>query len=66
MKSVWSSLNRLWCQAIHPDPMWPVNGQYRCPQCLRVYQVPWEERREQRAFEPARKLKHAPVPVIVE
>jgi len=21
--------------------MWPVNGQYRCPECLRTYPVPW-------------------------
>jgi hypothetical protein len=21
--------------------MWPVNGYYRCPDCLRTYRVPW-------------------------
>lgn len=37
-----SSLSRSWCQAMHPSPMWPVNGQYRCPTCMRVYPVAWE------------------------
>jgi hypothetical protein len=26
---------------MHPDPMWPINGTYRCPKCLRVYPVRW-------------------------
>ena len=43
MKAFWNSFSNLWCQTMHPDPMWPVNGQYRCPSCLRVYSVPWEE-----------------------
>lgn len=43
MKSVFSSLSRFWCQAMHPSPMWPVNGQYRCPACMRTYRVPWED-----------------------
>jgi hypothetical protein len=33
---------RLWCRAMHPDPMWPIHGCYRCPSCLRTYPVPWE------------------------
>ncbi len=37
-----AGLSRMWCQAMHPSPMWPVNGQYRCPECLRVYPVAWE------------------------
>jgi len=24
--------------------MWPVNGYYICPACLRTHPVPWEER----------------------
>ncbi|MDX2153787.1 MAG: hypothetical protein SFV54_23800 [Bryobacteraceae bacterium] len=77
MKTAWSSLNRMWCQLMHPSPMWPVNGQYRCPECMRVYQVPWEERapgvklRElerpaPQAFEHPRTLKHAPIPVTAD
>jgi len=30
-----------WCYRMHPDPMWPVSGKYRCPKCLRVRPVPW-------------------------
>ncbi len=33
---------RAWCKAMHPDPMWPVGGFYRCPECLRQYPVQWE------------------------
>jgi hypothetical protein len=34
-------LARQWCRVTHKDPMWPVNGRYRCPECLRTYEVPW-------------------------
>lgn len=33
---------RAWCKMMHRDPMWPVAGYYRCPDCLRQYPVPWE------------------------
>lgn len=36
-------VGRAWCRLTHPDPMWPVKGQYRCPECLRTYDVPWEK-----------------------
>jgi hypothetical protein len=32
---------RRWCKALHPDPMWPVNGRYLCPKCYRTYSIPW-------------------------
>jgi len=34
----------LWCRLIHPAPMWPVHGYYRCSACRRQYPVPWEGR----------------------
>ena len=37
----WSRLTNLWCSLMHPDPMWPINGHYRCPKCKRLYLVPW-------------------------
>lgn len=43
MKRSWSILSNLWCYTMHPAPMWPVNGYYRCPQCQREYPVPWEK-----------------------
>ena len=30
-----------WCHFAHSEPMWPVNGEYRCPSCLRTYKIPW-------------------------
>jgi len=41
-KTFWSSVADLWCHLIHPDPMWPVHGFYRCPACHRQYAVAWE------------------------
>jgi hypothetical protein len=43
--SLSEQFSRLWCRAFHPQPMWPVNGYYRCPECLRAYPVPWANRR---------------------
>ena len=34
---------RTWCRLTHPAPMWPVNGHYRCPECLRSFEVPWAD-----------------------
>jgi hypothetical protein len=31
-----------WCQIMHPDPMWPVNGEYQCRVCQRKFPVAWE------------------------
>jgi hypothetical protein len=44
MKVLGSRLTDLWCRLMHPSPMWPVNGHYRCSVCLRSYPVPWEKR----------------------
>lgn len=44
---------RAWCRVMHPDPMWPVAGFYRCPSCLRQYPVQWELP-ELSAYAPAR------------
>ncbi len=42
MKRLWEFVRDAWCYVMHPDPMWPVNGTYRCPTCQRLYPVPWE------------------------
>jgi hypothetical protein len=34
---------RVWCRTMHRRPMWPIHGQYTCPQCLQQYVVAWEE-----------------------
>ena len=41
-KTFWSRAADLWCRLMHPDPMWPIHGYYRCPACLREHRVPWE------------------------
>jgi hypothetical protein len=33
----------IWCQIMHPAPMWPRHGHYQCPKCRRLYKVPWEQ-----------------------
>ena len=38
-----SAVGSSWCQLMHPDPMWPVNGEYQCRVCLRKYPVAWEQ-----------------------
>ncbi len=43
MNTLWPKLTNLWCKAMHPAPMWPINGHYVCPRCLRSYPVPWEQ-----------------------
>ncbi len=48
MKKAWHFLTDVWCYVAHPDPMWPVHGQYRCPSCHRLYPVPWERGSESR------------------
>ncbi len=30
-----------WCELMHDDIMWPVEGRYRCKTCLREYKVSW-------------------------
>lgn len=41
MLPLWERVSRVWCRAFHRPPMWPVNGHYRCPDCLRTYPVTW-------------------------
>jgi len=42
VSSLVSSVGSSWCQLMHPDPMWPVNGHYQCRVCLRKFPVSWE------------------------
>lgn len=64
MLSVWSRLQALWCQAVHPAPMWPVKGRYQCPTCFRSYRVPWESDRScaSVAGTAPRRIREAAVP----
>jgi len=41
MESFYREAAEHWCHFAHSETMWPVNGEYRCPTCLRTYKVPW-------------------------
>lgn len=58
---LWEKAATTWCRVMHPAPMWPVNGQYRCPECLRTYAVPWEEQRK-----PVHSVTQLPVRVTAQ
>jgi hypothetical protein len=38
---VLENLSERWCYLTHPDPMWPIHGQYTCPKCFRTRVVNW-------------------------
>lgn len=54
ISSIGTSIGEFWCQVMHPDPMWPVQGRYRCPSCHRSYSVPWEQKAVDPAQHPAK------------
>lgn len=67
IRSFTDSIARRWCKIAHADPMWPVGGKYRCPDCQRVYSVSWEakpvsKRRKQSAS--GRQLPRAPLTIL--
>ena len=49
ISSLSSTVGEAWCQFMHPDPMWPVKGEYQCRTCFRKYPVSWEAQPEQTA-----------------
>ncbi len=59
MVPFWSAIQKNWCYIMHPDPMWPVNGVYRCPKCLNEYPVAWEQGMK-RSPKPATVFSEAP------
>lgn len=62
-----TSLRRLaefWCKTVHPSPMWPINGHYRCRTCLREYPVAWElDSKRTDAPQTHARLPFAPAPL---
>ncbi len=47
VSSVVNAIGSSWCQLMHPDPMWPVKGEYQCRVCLRKFPVSWEREEEE-------------------
>lgn len=43
LSSFTSTVGNAWCQLMHPEPMWPVNGVYQCRECHRKFPVAWEK-----------------------
>ena len=43
LNSISSAVGDTWCQLMHPDPMWPVRGEYQCRVCQRRFPVAWEK-----------------------
>ncbi len=41
VSSLLSKAGDVWCELMHDDIMWPVEGHYRCRTCLREYPVEW-------------------------
>ena len=39
---MWNRMTVWWCKTMHAGAMWPVNGKYICPDCLREFPVIWE------------------------
>ena len=62
MRSLWNRASIGWCRTFHPEPLWPVHGQYRCRACLRTYSVPWQDG-DVRPTRPATSQMAAPVSV---
>lgn len=48
-----SKAGTAWCELMHDDIMWPVDGHYRCKICLREYPVEWNETGNAAAQTPA-------------
>ena len=43
MTAIMERIETLWCETMHSRTMWPIHGKYRCADCLREYEVPFEQ-----------------------
>ena len=43
MIALWERASITWCGIFRSGTLWPVHGHYRCPACLRIYAVRWQE-----------------------
>lgn len=44
VSSLISKAGSAWCELMHQEIMWPVEGYYRCRTCLREYPVAWNDK----------------------
>ena len=54
-----------WCRLVHPVPMWPAHGRYRCRTCHRTYPVPWEKTSVTKPEVTPQRSSHAPATVLM-
>jgi hypothetical protein len=45
MEAMIEKVNRIWCEIMHAEPMWPIHGRYQCRTCGLHYLVNWEQER---------------------
>lgn len=43
MTALMERIETLWCETMHRRTMWPIHGKYRCADCFREYEVPFEQ-----------------------
>jgi len=43
MTALIEQVEKLWCETMHSRTMWPIHGKYRCGECLREYEVAFEQ-----------------------
>ena len=59
-------LAEFWCRLMHPAPMWPFHGRYRCRTCRRDYPVPWQsDLRKTSSPQKTERLRAASFPVLL-
>jgi hypothetical protein len=64
VSSLISKAGHVWCELMHNDIMWPVEGRYRCRTCFREYPVEWgKEHVAEHSPMPAAKPEFRTVPV---
>lgn len=57
-----SKVGDVWCELMHDDITWPVDGHYHCKICLREYPVQWSGSEAPQAQAPVSVPVSVPVP----
>lgn len=50
MTAIMQRIETIWCETMHSRTMWPIHGKYRCADCLREFEVPFEQLEAQAAY----------------
>ncbi|MCC7499810.1 MAG: hypothetical protein IT160_19680 [Bryobacterales bacterium] len=41
LSKMMSKMGDVWCDVVHDNASWPVQGHYYCKTCWRAHRVPW-------------------------